>query len=80
VGDAGRSLTIGGRVNEAQLALIDAGARLTRLPRAHFVVQATLERATSVIQRSIAATESHPTDASPLVEAPATQEPVEVGR
>lgn len=47
-----RPLTIGGRVNEDQLALVDAAARLTRQPRSHFIVRATLEKAGEVIRRT----------------------------
>ena len=51
----GHPLTLAGRVNEAQLALVDAAARLTQQPRAHFVVAATLERATQVLQAAVEA-------------------------
>ena len=50
--DGGHPLTLSGRVDEDQFARIDAAARLTQQPRAHFVVQATLERATEVIQKA----------------------------
>ena len=46
-----RPITIGGRVNEDQLAKVDAAARLARVARAHFIVQATLEKADEVIRR-----------------------------
>ena len=42
-------LTIGGRVNDRQMARVDAASRLARLPRAHFVVEAALEKAERIL-------------------------------
>ena len=50
--EVGHPITLAGRVNEAQLARVDAAARLTQQPRAHFVVEAALERAAQVIQKA----------------------------
>ena len=50
----GHPLILGGRVNAAQLARVDAAARLTRQPRAHFIVAATLERAAQVLKAAAA--------------------------
>ena len=49
------TLTIGGRVNEDQLARVDAAARLARMPRAHFVVAATLQMSESVLREAVVA-------------------------
>ena len=46
----GHRLTVGGRVNEEQMARIDAAARLARLQRAHFVVAAVLGEAARVLR------------------------------
>ena len=46
----GHRLTVGGRVNEEQMARIDAAARLARLQRAHFVVGAALGEADRVLR------------------------------
>ena len=48
--DAGHPHTLAGRVNEDQLARVDAAARLTRQPRAHLVVAATLLKADEILQ------------------------------
>ena len=45
------ALTIGGRVNGQELARVDAAARLVNQVRAHFVVQAALDRADAVIDQ-----------------------------
>ena len=52
--NAGHPMTLGGRVNEDELARVDAAARLRHQPRAHFVVEATLEMAAQVIQEAAA--------------------------
>lgn len=52
--DAGHPMTVGGRVNADELARVDAAARLKQQPRAHFVVEAALDRATQVIQEAAA--------------------------
>ena len=46
----GNRLTVGGRVNDEQMARIDAAARLARLQRAHFVVGAVLGEADRVLR------------------------------
>jgi len=45
--------TVGGRVNEKQLARLDAAARLNQQPRAHFIIQAALDRAEDVLRRAV---------------------------
>ena len=50
----GHRLTVGGRVNEEQLARIDAAARLARMQRAHFVVGAVLGEADRVLRSAAA--------------------------
>jgi uncharacterized protein (DUF1778 family) len=47
-----QSFTIGGRVNEAELARVDAAARLQGVQRARFIVAATLARSTEVLKRA----------------------------
>jgi uncharacterized protein (DUF1778 family) len=49
----GHRLTAAGRVNEDQMARIDAAAHLERVPRAHFVVRATLAEAERVLRRAV---------------------------
>ena len=56
-----RSTTIGGRVNEDELARVDAAARLVRQPRAHFIVTASLDRADAVLRRAVSGTRPEPT-------------------
>ena len=51
------NLTIGGRVNEAQLARVDAAARLECQPRAHFIVSASLARADEVLRIAVSRSE-----------------------
>ena len=51
----GHRLTVGGRVNEEQMARIDAAARLARLQRAHFVVGAVLGEADRVLRSAAGA-------------------------
>ena len=46
-------LTIGGRVNDRQMARVDAACRLVRVPRAHFVVKATLEKAERILCQAV---------------------------
>ncbi len=48
-----RSLTIGARVNEAQMTHIDAAACLTREGRAHFVARVTLREAERVLRSAV---------------------------
>lgn len=48
--DMRRCLTIGARVNEDDLAKVDAAARLARQARAHFVAEAVLTRADAVLR------------------------------
>lgn len=46
-------LTLAGRVNEQELAKVDAAARLTDQPRAHFVVEASLRAADVVLRLAV---------------------------
>lgn len=46
----GHPHTLSGRVDETQLARVDAAARLTQQYRAHFVTWATLEKADEVLR------------------------------
>ena len=48
--EAGHPLTLAGRVNEAQLARVDAAARLMNVYRAHFVTWAALEKADKILR------------------------------
>ena len=48
--NVGHRLTVAGRVNDDQMARIDAASRLERLPRAHFVVRAALAEADRVLR------------------------------
>ena len=48
--EAGHPKTMGGRVNEDQLVRVDAAALLKRQPRAHFIVEATLEKADEILR------------------------------
>ncbi len=52
--EVGHPITLAGRVNADELARVDAAARLRQQPRAHFVVEATLEMAAQVIQEAAA--------------------------
>ena len=47
------SLTIGARVNEAQMAKIDAAACLTREARAHFIARAALGEAERTLRDAV---------------------------
>lgn len=49
----GHPHTLSGRVDETQLAKVDAAAVLTRQARSHFVVQAALERADEVLRGAV---------------------------
>jgi len=46
-------LTIGGRVNDLQMARVDAASRLARVPRVFFVVTATLEKAERILCEAV---------------------------
>ncbi len=45
---------MGGRVNEGQLVRVDAAALLKGQPRAHFIVEATLEKADEILREAAA--------------------------
>lgn len=47
-------VVISGRVTDGEAARIDAAARLSGVPRAHFVVEAAMERATEVLRDAVA--------------------------
>lgn len=47
------SLTLAGRVNEKELAKVDAAARLTDQPRSHFVVASALRAADVVLRLAV---------------------------
>ena len=55
MGSRAQPFTIAGRVDENQLARVDAAARLARMPRAHFVAAATLQMSESVLREAVAA-------------------------
>ena len=50
-----KSMTIGGRVTDEQLARVDAASTLARLTRAHFIVEAVLEKADDVLRHAVPA-------------------------
>ena len=52
--EVGHPLTMGGRVNEGQLVRVDAAALLKGQPRAHFIVEATLEKADEILREAAA--------------------------
>ena len=52
--DAGHPHTLSGRVDDTQLARVDAAARLTQQLRAHFVTAAALEKADEILRDAAA--------------------------
>ncbi len=60
--NGGHRLTAAGRVNEEQMARIDAASRLEQLPRAHFVRRAVLAEADRVLR---SAASGHGSDDTP---------------